>query len=221
MKFSVLLLVSLLSINTWAKNSSEALENVELIETEISQFNEIKIKDVKKIIQEVGPENTCMDEYLKRRNRLILSLSISPAVLVGSAYAGGLVGLVAAETIGGAINPVNGFETFLLGSIAGGAMIAPTIALIQTGSQIKQLREVNLILKALAEIRIKAFGEKINKLYAKYSELEEYPLDKSFFMAELLALDSNNELCDGSMTRKNSKLLKHRLARLKNIAERL
>ena len=109
MKFKVLALSSLLSLNSFA--AVEIPEATEImLDEEVIEAPAVKIKDVKELIAAIGPENTCMDEYLKRRKQLIIKLSLSPATIVAGTYAatlgGAFVGLGAVYILG--VDPLAG-----------------------------------------------------------------------------------------------------------------
>ena len=171
-----------------------------LISSNAFAADEVKIKDVKKLITEIGPENTCMDEYLKRRTNLIIQLSLTPVTVVAGTYVGamgvGLAGVGLASAL--ATDKLVGFAFGLTaGGLAGsgGTISASSIAAVQ-------LADIDRIVKALAEQHLNQPGEKSGKLYAKYVKKSENPVDEQTFLGKLLELDNSGNLCDGSMVKK-------------------
>ena len=194
-----------------------------LISSNAFAADEVKIKDVKKLITEIGPENTCMDEYLKRRTNLIIQLSLTPVTVVAGTYVGamgvGLAGVGLASAL--ATDKLVGFAFGLtVGGLAGsgGTISASSIAAVQ-------LADIDRIVKALAEQHLNQPGEKSGKLYAKYVKKSENPVDEQTFLGKLLELDNSGNLCDGSMVKKprlaSGRMLKHKLARSKQLAENI
>ena len=194
-----------------------------LISSNAFAADEVKIKDVKKLITEIGPENTCMDEYLKRRTNLIIQLSLTPVTVVAGTYVGamgvGLAGVGLASAL--ATDKLVGFAFGLTaGGLAGsgGTISASSIAAVQ-------LADIDRIVKALAEQHLNQPGEKSGKLYAKYVKKSENPVDEQTFLGKLLELDNSGNLCDGSMVKKprlaSGRRLKHKLARSKQLAEKI
>jgi hypothetical protein len=91
MKFKALALSCLFSLNGFA--AVEIPEAAEImLDEEVIEAPAVRIKDVKELIASIGPENTCMDEYLKRRKQLIIKLSLSPVTIVAGTYAATLGG---------------------------------------------------------------------------------------------------------------------------------
>lgn len=198
----------------------KALALLCLISSNSFAAEEIKIKDVKKLITEIGPENTCMDEYLKRRTNLIVQLSLTPVTVVAGTYVGavgvGIAGVGVASAL--AADQLVGFALGLTAGAfggSGGTLSASSIAAVQ-------LADVNRIVKALAEQHLNQPGEKSAKLYAKYAKKAENPVDEETFFSKVLELDDSGKLCDGSLVKKprlaSGRRLKHRLARTKHLA---
>ena len=219
MKFKVLSLSFLLSLNSFA--AVEIPEATEImLDEEVIEAPAVKIKDVKELIAAIGPENTCMDEYLKRRKQLIIKLSLSPATIVAGTYAatlgGAFVGLGAVYILG--VDPLAGV---ILG-MAGTGLATGIGTLANTNIAAFQLADIDRILKTLAELHLNQPGKKSAKLYAKYVKLSKNPVSEQAFLDKLLELDHSGKICDGSMVRKprfaSGKKLKHKLARSKQLA---
>ena len=224
MKFKALALAlgCLFSLNSFA--AVEIPESAEImLDEETIESPAIRIKAVKELIASVGPENTCMDEYLKRRKQLIIKLSLSPVTIVAGTYAatlgGAFVGLGVVYVTG--IDPFAGVILGMLGT--GLATGVGTLA--NTNIAAFQLADVDRILKTLAELRLNQPGKKSAKLYAKYARSSKNPVDEQTFQDKLLELDNSGNLCDGSMVKKpilaSGRKLKHKIARSKQLAEKI
>jgi hypothetical protein len=222
MKFKALALGCLFSLNSLA--AVEIPESAEImLDEEAIESPAVKIKDVKELIASIGPEKTCMDEYLKRRKQLIIKLSLSPVTIVAGTYAatlgGAFVGLGVVYVTG--IDPFAGVILGMLGT--GLATGVGTLA--NTNIAAFQLADVDRILKTLAELRLNQPGKKSAKLYAKYARSSKNPLDEQTFQDKLIELDSSGNLCDGSMVKKprlaSGRKLKHKIARSKQLAEKI
>jgi hypothetical protein len=222
MKFKALALCCLFSLNGFA--AVEIPESAEImLDEEVIAAPAVRIKDVKALIALIGPEKTCMDEYLKRRKQLIIKLSLSPVTIVAGTYAatlgGAFVGLGVVYVTG--IDPFAGVILGMLGT--GLATGIGTVA--NTNIAAFQLADVDRILKTLAELNLNQPGKKSAKLYAKYAKNAEKPVDEQIFLGKLLELDHSGNLCDGSMVKKpilaSGRKLKHKLARSKQLAEKI
>jgi hypothetical protein len=222
MKFKALALSCLFSLNSFA--AVEIPESAEImLEEEVIEAPAVRIKAVKELIASIGPENTCMDEYLKRRKQLIIKLSLSPVTIVAGTYAG----TIAAGLVGVGIASVVSFDPFagvILGMFSG--FVGTGIGtLANTNIAAFQLADVDRILKTLAELHLNQPGKKSAKLYAKYAKNADKPVDELTFQDKLLELDNSGNLCDGSMVKKprlaSGRRLKHKIARSKQLAENI
>ena len=222
MKFKALVLSCLFSLNSFA--AVEIPEAAEImLDEEVIEAPAVRIKDVKELITSIGPEKTCMDEYLKRRKQLIIKLSLSPVTIVAGTYAatigGAFVGLGVVYVTG--IDPLAGVVLSMFGS--GLATGVGTSA--NTSIAAFQLADVDRILKTLAELHLNHPGKKSAKLYAKYAKNSRNPVNEQTFLGKLLELDNSGNLCDGSMVKKprlaSGRKLKHKLARSKQLAEHI
>jgi hypothetical protein len=219
MKFKALALSCLFSFNSFA--AIEIPEAAEImLDEEVIEAPAVKIKDVKELIASMGPENTCMDEYLKRRKQLIIKLSLSPVTVVAGTY----VGTIAAGFVGVGIASVVSFDPLggvILGMFSG--FVGTGIGtLANTNIAAFQLADVDRILKTLAELHLNQPGKKSAKLYAKYARSSKNPVDEQTFQDKLIELDNSGNLCDGSMVKKprlsSGRRLKHKIARSKQLA---
>ncbi len=222
MKFKALALSCLFSLNSFA--AVEIPESAEImLDEEVIEAPAVRIKEVKELIASIGSEKTCMDEYLKRRKQLIIKLSLSPVTIVAGTYAatlgGAFVGLGVVLVTG--IDPLAGVVLGMFGT--GLATGIGTVA--NTNIAAFQLADVDRILKTLAELHLNQPGKKSAKLYAKYAKNADKPVGEQTFLSTLLELDSSGNLCDGSMVNKprfaSGRKLKHKLARSKQLAEKI
>ena len=219
MKFRALALIGLISFNSFA--TVKISDHSEIIfDEEVLEMPHVKIKDVKELISNIGAENTCMDEYLKRRKQLIVKLSLSPATIIAGTYVGtigvGLLGVSVASAF--AVDPLAGV---ILG-MGVGFLGTGTGTITDTSITAFQLADIDRILKALAEQYLNQPGKKSAKLFAKYAKKSETPVNEQQFFEKLLELDQNGKLCDGSLVKKprlaSGKRLKHKIARSKHLA---
>ena len=222
MKFKALALSCLFSFNSFA--AIEIPESAEImLDEETIEAPALKIKDVKELIASIGPENTCMDEYLKRRKQLIIKLSLSPVTIVAGTYAatlgGAFVGLGVVYVVG--IDPLAGVVLGMFGT----GLATGIGTLTNTNIAAFQLADVDRILKTLAELHLNQPGKKSAKLYAKYARSSKNPVNEQTFQDKLIELDNSGNLCDGSMVKKprlaSGRKLKHKIARSKQLADNI
>jgi len=197
MKLAGLVLLTMFSLTTYAQvNVPEDAEVT--IASEIEENSSIKISEVKQLALELGSENTCLDEYLKRRRNLIIRLSASPVTVVAGTYAAA-VGLgfagVGVATVVGADQLAGVVLGLFVGFTGGGAA-----TLTDTGLVVAQLVEMDRLTKALAEQHLGQPGKNSKKIYTQYSKKNQNPLEQEVFFNKLLELDSNGKLCDGSLS---------------------
>jgi hypothetical protein len=219
MKIKVFALACLVSFNCLA--AVEIPEHSEImLDEEVLEMPSVKIKDVKELISSIGPENTCMDEYLKRRKQLLIKLSLSPATIVAGTYVGtigaGFLGVGVASAL--AVDP---FAGVILGMFFG-FIGTGSATITNTNIAAFQLADVDRILKALAEQHMGQPGKKSAKLFTKYARNAKNPVNEGAFFDKLLELDETGKLCDGSMVKKprlaTGRKLKHKVARSKHLA---
>jgi hypothetical protein len=218
MKLNILAFLCLFSFQAIAQ--SQPSEDVEvLMEEEAFELPRVKIKEVKDLISVMGPENTCMDEYLKRRKQLIVKLSLSPVTIIAGTYgvsiAAGFVGLGIASAL--AFDELGGVVIGLaLGFVGTG-----TATLTDTGIAAFQLADIDTLTKALGELHLNRPGIKSAKVYSRYIKGKESPMSEAAFYSALLELDSAGKLCDGSMVKAprfgSGRRLKHKVARVKHL----
>jgi hypothetical protein len=221
MKLTCLALASILSFSTFANTSDYMImdENIELVqEGERLELPKVKIRDVKNLIERMGTDNTCMDEYLQRRRQLITKLALSPVTIVGGTYASLFVGAFAGLGVAIIANATTYPDPliYVANGIIGAGIAAGATTLTDTSLAAFQLADIDTILKSLAEQHLNQPGKKSQKLYERYLNNSDRASEEEFF-AKLLSFDANGQLCDGTLTKKNSSRLKKRLARTKHL----
>lgn len=221
MKLKTLSLLCLISFNTFAQVNETQEPEVIVEESSTLEITKVRIQDVKELVAKIGAENTCMDEYLKRRKYLITKLALAPAIVPVGFYAS----LIGAGLGGVALAYSFSFDPFagvILGMFTG-AVGGGVGMLTDTGLGITQLVEVDRIVKSLAELHLNEPGQKTDRLYEKYAKNNENAVDQNSFESMMLKLDTEGKLCDGSLRKSNSgkvpRLLKKRLARTKHLKE--
>ena len=206
-----------LSINSYAESGSTERSELKLDQEQFTQPS-LKISEVRELIDSIGPKNTCMDEYLKRRNNLILEIiAIANPVTILAGVSSGFM-LTGELIVAGGSTTV--FTTYV-GALIGGSASASIETVPATSISAIQLLEVDRILMALAEQHSNQPGKKSDKLYAKYVKDFRNQTEKDDFFSKLMALDESGQLCDGSMVAKSKissrKQLKFKLALAKQI----
>jgi hypothetical protein len=218
MKLTALILVCVFSLSTYAQvNVPEDAEVI--ISREIEEGSSIKISEVKQLADSLGAENTCLDEYLKRRRNLIIRLAASPATVVAGTYAAaiglGFAGVGVATVVGA--DELAGVVLGLFVGFTGGGVATLT----DTGLVIAQLVEMDRLTKALAEQHLGAPGKNSSKIYAQYLKKNQAPLEQEVFFKKLLELDDSGKLCDGSLVKKpalgSGRALRFKVARVKHL----
>jgi hypothetical protein len=184
----------------------------------------IPVKEIKAYVKTINPDSTCLDEFLKRRNQLIIKLSASPAVLVagtaGSLYGGALAGAAAVKII----QPGPWLD---LGYVVGGAFLGAAGGAVSISADTVvtavRLRNLNLVIQGVASELMNRETEKVQILHEKYSKRSERDLDQQEFLKRLMDLDASGKLCDGSLVKqpkiKLGPKLAFKVAKLKNIVQ--
>ena len=162
----------------------------------------IRVKEIREYLKTADASETCMDEMVRLRGRMILKLSLKPVEGVIE-FAGGIYfGFFAGAMIAGGRS--NGWDALLGGVL--GAFAGAGGAIIYTGVDTSvtsvKLHRLNLILKALGEQALERPGAKTDALYHFYQRRSSnVPMSKDEFVAKLLEADRSGALCDGSMIR--------------------
>jgi hypothetical protein len=177
--------------------------------------------DVEAVIHNtVDVETTCIDEYLVRSKQLRRFLIWAPPVtVVGGAVGSAAVGLgtiYAVEAAGSIGWAALGWGIFGTTVTAAGAVI--TFVALETTKAVRYVQNKNMM-EAIAfshaddteNKRIQRFLKKYNKKYA------EDDLTAAEMMALIRDMDATGKLCDGSLTKKKGKKLKHKLASKKDL----
>ena len=220
MNFKALAVLCLFSFNSFA--AVDIPEDAEvMVDDEVLEMPKVKIRDVKELIAAIGPEKTCMDEYLKRRNQLILKLALSPATIVAGTY----VGTIGAGFVGVGMASVLSFDP-LAGVVLGmffGFVGTSAGTVTNTNIAAFQLADIDRMVKVIAEQHLNQSGKKSAKLYRKYAKESQSPVAEEAFFRKLIELDESGKLCDGSLVKKprlaSGKRLKHKLVRTKHLAD--
>lgn len=222
------LLLNSLSVYATENNIEIDADDIEIThESNVDEETKLTIKDVKNIIEATGAKNTCMDEYLKRRKQLIGKLILTPATAVAAGAASVYIGGAAGAGVAVATN-VRGWGAlgYIILGAGGGLITTSTYVLYDTTKSGFEIVDNNLILKALAEQYSNIDGPKSEKLYKKYLKKSHLrTLTKADFFDNLLELDKDGSLCNGSMTKKPLvKLgfdLKYKLVNSKNLIKKI
>lgn len=231
-KLSIITLMLLLnSLSLFANESNDHIQiNPDDVEiTESSDEHEetrLTIKEIKTYLKTTDKQNTCLDEYLKRRTQLITKLALTPvtsvAIGVGSVYVGAGVGIGAA-----AITNTRGWSAlgYMIIGAGSGVVLTTAYTLYDTTKSTMEILDNNLMIKALAEQYMNADGPKSDKLYKKYTKKNASALSRDAFFERLIELDQSGALCNGSMTKKSKiKLgfdLKYKLVKSKDLAKKI
>ncbi len=230
MKKTIFAMMMVVSINySFASNQvpSEFSKNLEIFYADENlEVPKTKISDVKELLSSMNPEATCMDEYLQRRNQLILKLSLSPITIVVGTAISGYTGAMGAGLLADIIsNPATGVYAdrliYVVYGLLGGFTAGAAGTITDTNMAAFQLSDIDTIVKALAEQYRNESGKKSDKLYARFSKKQENPISKEVFLAKLMEMDANGKLCDGSLVKqprfKLGSRLKFKVARTKHL----
>lgn len=232
MKKTTLMILALLLVKSLPAMANENIvidaDDVEIThESDEVEERNLTIKDVKNLVETVGAQNTCMDEYLKRRKQLMGKLILTPVSAtvagMGSVYLGGAAG--AGVAVATNVRGWGALGYIILG--AGGGLVATgSYVLYDTTKSTLEIVDNNLMVKALAEQYMKMDGPKSAKLYKKYLKRRSLkPLKKDEFFERLVELDQEGSLCNGSMNKKPLlKLgfdLKYKLVKSKDLLKKI
>jgi hypothetical protein len=176
-----------------------------------------KIKEARAFVEQVGAENTCLDEYLKRRRNLIIGSSLGtvwgPGTVAVAGAGGFAIGYGAAVTgsygLGGIFLPIVGMY---LGGFVGlaaflGVETALIVNLLQINSQIKLVYQSHL-----------GQGNKLERFTSKLNKKTESIVAADQIAAMIVEADTKGMLCDGSLRKKKGKKsLRKRLAKKRHL----
>jgi hypothetical protein len=189
----------------------------------------LRIKEIKTHLETINPDSTCMDEYLKRRNQLIVKLTLAPVTMVAGTVASAYAGLLSGAIIGNSF--FNGWDVLgvvILGGMAG-TLVGGVYSATDTVKTGVTLHKHTLVVKTVAENQLNRGDYYSNKLYDSYSRQsnkdQKLPLPKDLFIKELVDLDTAGTLCDGSLVKqpriKLGPKLKFKVAKSKNIFQKI
>lgn len=190
--------------------------------SEISAVNFDGDKVLELVQENIGANNTCLDDYIKREKQLRRFLIWAPPLVVPAvpaAFYGGAYVTAATLSYVGAGGGWNGLVyTILGGTIAGLTTTGVFLTLeVVKGIEFAAMRRMtNLITASQARNyehkSVKKYVKKYNKLYPA-DELTTHEL-----VDRVIDLDSSGKLCDGSVRGKaNPRKLKHKLAKRKHL----
>ncbi len=207
MKKMLTLLALIMSCSLFASENFEEIniKNTEedVLSTPASDgVEKIKVKDIKEYVYTINPDSTCLDEYLKRRTQLIVKLSAAPVIIAASATVGGYVGLVAG--IGIAVGRGLTDEAFIRMFFGGGFLgvgVGAGVPLIDAALTTINLINTNLIIQALASEKMSIESDRVDRLYIKYLMKTKKGLSREDFITELMKMDEEGVLCDGSLVK--------------------
>ncbi|MFY7992668.1 MAG: hypothetical protein ACOVP4_05185 [Bacteriovoracaceae bacterium] len=216
---SALLVSSPLTAQTLASGANE----VEMVQSRL------KIKEIKQLVGTQIPNNeTCLDEFLSRREELSKKLWLSP--LSGAAEIGGGtgIGLIVGAAIGTTLIKDGGWAQ--LGALLGGGLIGfaagATVFISGTTVNIVKFANNDRLIKWIAEARLSASGKASEKMHQKYSK--KYKRDNAAeedLTQILVQLDQSGQLCNGDIVAprrfKKGKKLKQRLANKTEIFKKM
>lgn len=229
MKFLFLILT--FSMATQATSSLNDEEMIVVDESE-SQSTSYSIKEIKAYTKTLPPDQTCLDDYLLRRKRLLTQTIASPVIIAGGALTGAATGLVIGnltynllyKLLGVLSDPTGGWQQ--LGYIIGGGALAGAgsgvYAITSTVISAHRLVDSQRVLKAIMESHQQEIGVSTKFLFhqfkKKYSTSDLRIEDFSEFLKEN---DENGTLCDGTKNRLKKRLfkksLKYKISRSKDI----
>jgi hypothetical protein len=171
--------------------SANEVENM----TSAIASKKVTAAQMKKYLRTIDNDTTCMDEYMQRRRQLITKL-----VRVAQGYAYAFGGLFVGAGLA-FVNGKNGWEElgYAVGGALAGAAVSTVVSVVGINQNAKDIYDIDLMMKAIAEQRINNGGYKSDKLYAKFLSKTDSTMSKHEFFDKLIQADSNGTLCDGSM----------------------
>lgn len=232
--FSFIFMLTLFTSPSWAQQTEELplTEESDILEESEPETPRYRIKEIKNYVLTLDPQNTCMDQYLKRRRQVIIQLSLTPLILPASFASGAFGGMLAGSVTYtvlyrwfGLLTSTNGGWD-QLGYIIGGGVIGAAgvsvYALANGGMGVAELIDHNRLLKSLMELHQNEIGPVTEYLFQRFlKQNPETTLSLNAFAETLMQLDQEGRLCDGSVKRKRARLfpnsLKNKLTRSKDL----
>lgn len=193
-------------------------------DSELVELDDLTIKEIKEYLKTTDLNHTCLDEYMQRRKQVITFLSIMPITgpvqIAGAWYAGGLTGI----GLYNIFRPDDPWAdlTYAIGGMFFGSLASAGSVVVQAVSRIRELTDLNTIIKSIGESYLNRPFDKMSKMHARFlSKNQDSPVGLEEFSQRLIDFDKTQKLCDGSLI-KQPKLklgtkLKYKVARSKNI----
>lgn len=199
------------------------LVSIQVVQAANSKTLEVKegLEESTKVIeqvleQDIGVDNTCLDEYIDRekelKNWLIWTPPLAIAATPVAAVAGGFIGGGIAKALA-----IGGWDA--LGFAIGGGMVGfgagiVTFVSIEVVSGVRFYYNRQIIHLITESNSNNLEGENLNEFLVDYKD--SYPadvMDEELFSKAIIDLDSSGRLCDGSLLgNDNPKELKYMLA---------
>jgi hypothetical protein len=165
------------------------------------------------------PNQTCLDEYVKERKRMMKRSLIAPiygavGVPLGAGF-GGSLGLLTGLMLGVDGSVLAGGSGALAAMVSGGMVVGTTVAVgafvAYETVNVTRLIQMNRMIKLVSESYL-GEGEQLSKFYARLkAKNENFPLSLPEVAAKVVALDQENKLCNGTFTRKERPISRHLL----------
>lgn len=216
--------------------SDNQLEEVEFFESNDGDRLVYPISEVRAFANTMAPEATCMDDYLKRRKHLIIKFSAAPVLLPVGYFGGILTGaalgsasyVLLHKVFGLLTDPSGGWRHlgYIIVGAGAGAIAGSVYVLTDVGLGVHEFVNNQRILKSLMEAHHQKVGPATKILYGNYiKKIPQSELSIEDFQTELLQLEKDGRLCDGSLRPKKPRFkpqrLSKRLARTKDIFNHL
>jgi hypothetical protein len=207
-------------------------EDLVILDESESKSLSYSIKEIKAYTKTLPQDQTCLDDYLLRRKRLLVQTIASPAIVAGGAFTGAATGLVVGsltysllyKLLGVLSDPTGGWQQ--LGYMIGGGVLggagSGVYALTSSVLSTYRLIDSQRVLKAMMEAHQNEIGVSTQFLFQKFKKhYSDSQSNIEDFSAFLLENDKNGTLCDGSKNRLKKRLfkksLKYKISRSKDI----
>lgn len=164
-------------------------------------------------------DQTCLDEYVKERKRMMKRSLIAPiygavGVPLGAGF-GGSLGLLTGLMLGVDGSVLAGGSGALAAMVSGGMVVGTTVAVgafvAYETVNVTRLIQMNRMIKLVSESYL-GEGEQLSKFYSRLKDKNEnFPLSMAEVAARVVELDQSNKLCNGTYTRRDKPISRHRL----------
>jgi len=222
------LLFALTSVITLSTQLSLAqaqiTDDAEFYEESELETPKYKMKEIRQYVKTLDANETCMDDYVKRRNQLIAQVSLAPLTIPASFYAGAIGGVAAGsisyallyKVLGVWTDPSYGWKQ--LGYIIAGGVVGAGVGAVSAVAYATKgavdLVDNQRLLKALMEAHQNEIGPVTTFLYEKYTKKHpDSPITVEDYSNYLLEHDRNGNLCNGTIKRKKAKFRPNRLSK--------